>query len=57
MATAAITTFIVQPGASKVGRMIDVNAFAGPVLAATGHGDVLVRRAPPEPNILNLRSR
>ncbi len=35
----------------------DVNAFAGPVFVTTGHGDVLVRPAPPESNVLNLLSR
>jgi 2-methylcitrate dehydratase PrpD len=32
-------------------------AFAGPVLVTTGHGDVLVRRAPPESNAPNLQLR
>ena len=32
-------------------------AFAGPVFGTTGHGDVLVRRVPPEPNVLNLQLR
>jgi hypothetical protein len=35
----------------------DLNAFAGPVFVTTGHGDVLVRPAPPESNVLNLLSR
>ena|SRR5437899_1914785 len=32
-------------------------AFAGPVFVTTGHGDVLVRPAPAESNVLNLRLR
>ena len=32
-------------------------AFAGPVFVTTGHGDVLVRPAPAESNVLNLPSR
>ena len=32
-------------------------AFAGPVFVTTGHGDVLVRPAPAESNILNLQLR
>jgi 2-methylcitrate dehydratase PrpD len=32
-------------------------AFAGAVFVTTGHGDVLVRRAPPESNVLNLQLR
>src|SRR2546422_8982782 len=32
----------------------DASAFAGPVFVTTGHGDVLVRPAPPESNVLNL---
>ena len=35
----------------------DVNAFAGPVFVTIDHGDVLVRPAPPESNVLNLLSR
>ena len=35
----------------------DVNAFASPVFVTTGHGDVLVRPAPPESDVLNLPLR
>jgi len=32
-------------------------AFAGPVFVTTGHGDVLIRPAPPESDVLNLPLR
>ena len=35
----------------------NVNAFTGPVFVTIDHGDVLVRRAPPESNVLNLQLR
>src|SRR5712691_7220710 len=32
-------------------------AFAGPLFVTTGHGDVLVRPAPPESSVLNIPLR